>query len=70
MLTISLIVFTDMLTGHVHTFYSKWYFIVSVHNYVAQMCTQEECLPTLFGVVFQHYDYLVMLTYFMLGSIQ
>ena len=27
MLTISLIVFTDKLQGHVHTFYSKWYFI-------------------------------------------
>ena len=27
MLTISLIVFTDKLLGHVHTFYSKWYFI-------------------------------------------
>ena len=29
MLTISLIVFTDQLQGHVHTFYSKWYFITS-----------------------------------------
>ena len=29
MLTISLIVFTDKLQGHVHTFYSKWYFITS-----------------------------------------
>ena len=27
MLTISLIVFTDKFQGHVHTFYSKWYFI-------------------------------------------
>ena len=27
MLTISLIVFTDKLQGHVHTFYSKWFFI-------------------------------------------
>ena len=27
MLTISLIVFTDKFKGHVHTFYSKWYFI-------------------------------------------
>ena len=29
MLTISLIVFTDKFQGHVHTFYSKWYFITS-----------------------------------------
>ena len=27
MLMISLVVFTDKFKGHVHTFYSKWYFI-------------------------------------------
>ena len=27
MLMISLIVFTDKFQGHIHTFYSKWYYI-------------------------------------------